>query len=72
MQDGALRPILWILVPATAMIVVTEFAGLHIAAAIYLAFYIRASEKVGWVTVIFVSVLVPAGLYIAFWQAVWR
>ncbi len=66
MPEGALRPILWILVPATAMIVITEFVGLHIAAAIYLAFYMRASEKVAWVTVILVSVLVPLGLYIAF------
>ena len=66
MPEGALKPILWILVPATVMIVITEFVGLHIAAAIYLAFYMRASEKVGWITVILVSVLVPAGLYIAF------
>jgi hypothetical protein len=66
MPEGALKPILWILIPATVMIVITEFVGLHIAAAIYLAFYMRASEKVGWITVILVSVLVPAGLYIAF------
>jgi len=66
MPEGALKPILWILIPATVMIVITEFVGLHIAAAIYLAFYMRASEKVGWVTVILVSVLVPVGLYIAF------
>lgn len=66
MPEGALKPILWVLIPATVMIVITEFVGLHIAAAIYLAFYMRASEKVGWVTVILVSILVPVGLYIAF------
>lgn len=48
------------------MIVITEFVWLHIANALYLAFYMRAAEKMGWGSVILVSVPVPAGLYIAF------
>jgi putative tricarboxylic transport membrane protein len=32
MPEGALTPILWVLIPATAMIVISEFVGLHIAA----------------------------------------
>jgi hypothetical protein len=66
MPQGALTPILWVLIPATAMIVMSEFVGLHIAAALYLAFYMRAVGKIGWVTTIFVSLLVPLSLYIAF------
>ena len=58
--------ILWVLVPATVMIVISEFVGLHIAAALYLAFYMRAVGKIGWVTTILVSLLVPMSLYIAF------
>ena len=66
MPEGALTPILWVLIPATAMIVISEFVGLHIAAALYLAFYMRAVGKIGWVTTILVSLLVPMSLYIAF------
>jgi putative tricarboxylic transport membrane protein len=66
MPEGALTPILWVLIPATVMIVITEFVGLHIAAALYLAFYMRAVGKIRWVTTIFVSLLVPMSLYIAF------
>jgi len=66
MPQGALTPILWVLIPATAMIVISEFVGLHIAAGLYLAFYMRAVGKIGWVTTILVSLLVPMSLYIAF------
>jgi hypothetical protein len=66
MPEGALTPILWVLIPATAMIVVSEFVGLHIAAALYLAFYMRAVGKISWVTTALVSLLVPLSLYIAF------
>ena len=66
MPQGALTPILWVLIPATAMIVISEFVGLHIAAALYLAFYMRAVGRIGWVTTILVSLLVPMSLYIAF------
>lgn len=66
MPEGALTPILWVLIPATAMIVISEFVGLHIAAALYLAFCMRAVGKIGWVTTILVSLLVPMSLYIAF------
>jgi putative tricarboxylic transport membrane protein len=66
MPQGALTPILWVLIPATAMIVISEFVGLHIAAALYLVFYMRAVGKIGWVTTILVSLLVPMSLYIAF------
>ena len=63
---GALKPILWVLIPATAMVALTELVGLHLAAALYLAFYMRAVGKTRWVTTILVSLLVPLSLYIAF------
>ncbi|MGE5303244.1 MAG: tripartite tricarboxylate transporter TctB family protein [Alphaproteobacteria bacterium] len=66
MPEGALTPILWVLIPSTAMIVISEFVGLHIAAALYLAFYMRTVGKIGWVKTILVSLLVPMSLYIAF------
>jgi putative tricarboxylic transport membrane protein len=66
MPEGALKPILWVLLPSTAMVVVMEFVGLHIAAALFLGFYMRAVGKIGWGTTVLVSILVPMSLYIAF------
>ena len=64
--EGALKPILWVLLPSTGMVVLTEFVGLHIAALVFLAFYMRAVGKIGWVTVALVSVLLPVSLYVVF------
>jgi putative tricarboxylic transport membrane protein len=66
MPEGALKPILWVLIPSTGMVVITEFVGLHIAAGIFLGFYMRTVGKIGWVTTLMVSFLVPLSLYIAF------
>ena len=66
MPPGALKPILWVLIPSTAMVVITEFVGLHIAAALYLGFYMRAVGKIGWVTTLLVSIISPLSLYVIF------
>jgi len=63
---GGLKPILWVLLPSTAMVLLTALIGLHLAALCFLAFYMRAVGKIGWVKVVLVSVLVPMGLYILF------
>lgn len=64
--EGGLKPILWVLVPAAVMVLLTGLVGLHIAAAIYLAFYMRVIGKIGWVTTLLISIFVPVTLYIAF------
>jgi putative tricarboxylic transport membrane protein len=66
MPEGALKSILWVLIPSTVMVVVMQFVGLHIAAGLFLGFYMRAVGKIGWVTTLLVSFLVPLSLYIAF------
>lgn len=66
MRAGAWRPIAWVLVPAAAMVAATELIGLHLAAALYLGFYMRAVGKIRWSTTVAVAVLVPAVLYLAF------
>jgi len=43
-----------------------ELVGLHIAAALYLGFYMRAVGKIGWVTTLLVSIISPLTLYITF------
>lgn len=66
MPSGAWKPILWVLIPSTLMVVITELVGLHIAAALYLAFYMRAVGRIGWATTLAITVLVPLSLYVAF------
>ena len=64
--EGGLKPILWVLIPSAGMVILTELVGLHIAAAIFLAFYMRAVGKIRWVTVALVSILLPASLFVVF------
>lgn len=64
--EGALKPILWVLVPSTVMVLATEFIGLHLSALLFILFYMRAVGKVGWVKVALVSILVPLSLYVIF------
>jgi len=66
MPPGALKPILWVVIPSTAMVLITELVGLHIAAALYLVFYMRVVGKIGWVTTLLVSIISPLTLYITF------
>jgi hypothetical protein len=66
MPPGAIKPILWVLIPATGMVLITEFVGLHIAAALYLAFYMRVVGKIGWVTTLLVGIISPLSLYVTF------
>jgi putative tricarboxylic transport membrane protein len=37
-QAGGLLPILWVLLPAVGMVLLTELIGLHLATVVYLAF----------------------------------
>jgi hypothetical protein len=66
MPPGAIRPILWVLIPSLSMIVITELVGLHIAAALFLAFYMRVVGKIRWTTTLMVGILSPLSLYIIF------
>ncbi len=66
MPEGAWKPIAWVIAPAAGMVIATELVGLHLAAALYLAFYMRAVGKIRWSTTVAVAILVPALLYIAF------
>ncbi len=64
--EGGLKPILWVLVPSAGMVLLTSIIGLHLAALCFLVFYMRVVGKIGWVKVIFVSVLIPMSLYFLF------
>jgi putative tricarboxylic transport membrane protein len=64
--EGGLKPILWVLLPSAGMVMLTALIGLHLAALCFLAFYMRAVGKIGWMKVALVSVFVPLGMYILF------
>jgi hypothetical protein len=66
MPPGALKPILWVVIPSTAMVAITELVGLHIAAALFLLFYMRVVGKIGWGTTLLIGIIAPLSLYITF------
>ena len=65
-REGGLKPILWVLIPSTIMVILTSIIGLHFAAFVFLLFYMRAVGKIGWLECALVSVLFPVGMYIVF------
>jgi hypothetical protein len=67
-SQGGLKPILWVAVPATLMILLTEFIGLYLAAGLYLAVYSRLVGGSRWATVLAVGILLPLVSYIVFYR----
>jgi len=65
-QEGGLVQILWILIPAIGVFLLTELIGLHLATIFYLAFNIRVMGKMSWVKVALISILVPLSMFIVF------
>src|SRR6185436_2210140 len=54
-----LRPVLAVLVPAAAMVLVTAVAGLYVAAAIYIAFYMRWVGRHSWLAIVVLALGIP-------------
>jgi len=66
-QKGGLTPILWVLVPSTVMVILTSIIGLHLAAAVFIFFYMfKVGGDIGWLKCALVSILFPIGMYIVF------
>jgi putative tricarboxylic transport membrane protein len=65
-QAGGLLPILWVLLPAVGMVLLTELIGLHLSTVLYLAFYMRVVGKIHSVKVVLISIIVPLAVYILF------
>jgi len=61
-----LRPVLAVLAPATAMVVVMEVLGLYVASALYMAFYMRWVGRHPWSTIVVLSVGVPIVTFVVF------
>src|SRR5262245_16560461 len=61
-----LRPVLAVLVPAAAMVVLMAYLGLYVAAALYLAFYMRWVGRHAWTTIVVLGVGVPIATFVIF------
>jgi putative tricarboxylic transport membrane protein len=65
LKEGLIQ-ILWVLLPAVGMVLLTELIGLHLATVFYLAFYMGVVGKIHWAKVGLISILVPMAVYIIF------
>ena len=61
-----LAPVLKVLVPATAAVVLMQFVGLYVAAALYMGFYMRLVGRHTWFVVVAIAMLVPVATFLVF------
>jgi putative tricarboxylic transport membrane protein len=61
-----LRSVLTVIVPAAAMVLVTQFFGLYLASALYLGFYVRRVGRHSWATALGLAVIVPVVTFVIF------
>jgi putative tricarboxylic transport membrane protein len=60
------RPVLKVLWPAAAMVVLMQVTGLYVAAALYIGFYMRWIGHHRWLTVIAIAVSIPVVTFVIF------
>ena len=61
-----LGPVLKVLWPAAAAVILMQFVGLYVASALYLAFYMRLVGRHSWPVVITLAVLIPIATFLVF------
>jgi putative tricarboxylic transport membrane protein len=61
-----LRSVLTVAWPAAAMVLLTQFIGLYVAAVLYLASYMRLVGRHSWVTTIGLSLAIPLLTFLLF------
>ena len=61
-----LRPVLKVLWPAVGLVVVMQWLGLYVAAALYTGFYMRWIGRHSWLAVLAVAILFPLVTFFVF------
>jgi putative tricarboxylic transport membrane protein len=61
-----LGPVLKVLWPAVALVLVTQWLGLYVAAALYTGFYMRWIGRHSWAAVVAVAILFPLATFLTF------
>ena len=65
-RPGAIAPVLKVLLPATAFVLVTPWIGLYAATTLYMAVYMRWIGRHSWPSVVVVSVTASAVTFYVF------
>jgi len=63
---GALRPVLTVLLPATAFVVLVQLIGLYVATALYMGTYMRWIGRYAWPVVILIAIGFPLVTFLVF------
>ena len=61
-----MRPVLKMLLPATAFVALMPFVGLYVASALYMAFYMRWIGRHSWLVVVALGVAFPVVTFLVF------
>jgi putative tricarboxylic transport membrane protein len=61
-----LVPVMKVLWPATAMVVLMQFVGMYVASAVYIGFYMRWIGRHSWPAVIGLAVGIPIATFLIF------
>src|ERR1041384_7396067 len=63
-----LQPVVAVLWPAVVMVLLTQFIGLYVASAFYLAFYMRWVGRHSWFAIVVLSIAIPVATFLIFEQ----
>ena len=66
LRRDQLRPVMTVLVPAVAMVGLTQAIGLYVSGALYLATYMRWIGRHSWVLIALVAIGVPVATFFVF------
>jgi hypothetical protein len=61
-----LGPVLKVLWPAAAAVVLMQYVGLYVASAIYMGFYMRWVGRHSWLTVFVLAIGIPVATFLVF------
>ncbi len=61
-----LTPVLTTLLPSAGFVVLTQFAGLYVASAVFMGFYMRWIGRYSWTVIVLLSVLFPLITFLVF------
>ena len=62
----AVQPVLKVLWPATAAVLLMQWAGLYVASALYMGFYMRWVGRHPWLTTLPIALAIPVATFVIF------
>ena len=65
-RRAAAGPVLAVLLPAAGMVALTEVAGLYVATALYMAFYMRWIGRHAWPVTVGLALAIPVATFLLF------